>query len=230
MPKQLIDYSNTIIYKIFCNNKCITDIYIGHTTNFVKRKYQHKILCNSGKKFKIYDIIRNNGGWDNWSMIEIAKYNCQDATEARIREQEHYDLLKPSLNLIQPISNNEYKVLQIDNSVKSKDDFKNENQINSKFYCEVCNFRCVKKGDWSRHIERQKHKDNIMIQNDTEKHQKTSKNIQIFSCEICDFKCSKRGDYNRHLTRPKHVENSKMIQNDTTIKINKYEFSMYYII
>ena len=44
-------------------------------------------------------------------MIEIAKYNCQDATEARIREQEHYDLLNPSLNFIKPISNNKYTVL-----------------------------------------------------------------------------------------------------------------------
>jgi hypothetical protein len=31
-------------------------------------------------------------------MVEIAKYNCTDATEARIKEQEHYNELKASLN------------------------------------------------------------------------------------------------------------------------------------
>jgi len=65
MPKDAIGYSNTIIYKIFCNDTSVTDIYVGHTTNFIKRKYQHKVLCNTGKKLKIYDLIRKNGGWDN---------------------------------------------------------------------------------------------------------------------------------------------------------------------
>ena len=35
MPKDIIDYSNTIIYKIYCKNETITDIYVGHTTNFL---------------------------------------------------------------------------------------------------------------------------------------------------------------------------------------------------
>jgi len=34
-------------------------------------------------------------------MAEIAKYSCQDVTEARIREQEHYDLLNLSLNIFE---------------------------------------------------------------------------------------------------------------------------------
>lgn len=28
MPKDTIDYSNTIIYKIFCNDSLVTDIYM----------------------------------------------------------------------------------------------------------------------------------------------------------------------------------------------------------
>ena len=119
------DYSNTIIYKITCKDPSIQDVYVGHTTNFIKRKYQHKVLSNSSNKFKIYDTIRNNGGWDNWSMIEIGKYNCKDVTEARIREQEHYDLLKPNLNSIKPVANNEYSVISIDNSIKNNYDFTN---------------------------------------------------------------------------------------------------------
>jgi hypothetical protein len=51
----------------------------------------------SENKLKIYAIIRANGGWENWDMIEIAKYNCKNATEARIKEQEHYELSKPNV-------------------------------------------------------------------------------------------------------------------------------------
>jgi hypothetical protein len=44
---------------------------------------------------------------------------------------------------------------------------------------------------------------------DTKKHQKTSKNIDLFYCESCDFKCSKKGDWDRHTLRDKHVFNLK---------------------
>ena len=47
MPKKDIDYSKTIIYKIVCNDLNITDVYVGHTTNFIKRKARHKYDCNN---------------------------------------------------------------------------------------------------------------------------------------------------------------------------------------
>ena len=103
MPKDDIDYSNTIIYKIICNDKTINDVYVGHTTNFTKRKYLHKSACaNLYNKLKIYNIIRQNGDWDNWDMVEIAIYNCKDKTEARIKEQQHYEELKSTLNSCPP--------------------------------------------------------------------------------------------------------------------------------
>jgi hypothetical protein len=156
MPKNTIDYSNTIIYKIFCKDQTVTDTYIGHTTNFVKRKYQHKIMANCSKQLKIYETIQNNGGWDNWNMIEIATYNCKDSTEARIREQEHCDLLKPSLNLINPITKNKYFVKDID-PVEDSD-------LKNTYYCEHCEYSCIKKYNWDRHLITSKHKK--MLQGD----------------------------------------------------------------
>jgi hypothetical protein len=159
MPKDIIDYSNTIIYKIFCNDTDVKYTYIGHTTNFIKRKYQHKILCSSSKKLKIYDIIRKNGGWNNWNMIEIAKYNCQDSTEARIREQEHYDLLKPTLNTVKPISNNEYCILSIDNQINDdKDDDDTTDENKNRFSCKSCNYNTCKKSSYDDHLLSNKHK------------------------------------------------------------------------
>ena len=62
MPKKNIDYSNTVIYKIFCKNYNITDIYVGHTTNFIKRKNQHRSVCiKNNSNTKVYKIINENG-------------------------------------------------------------------------------------------------------------------------------------------------------------------------
>ncbi len=62
MPKEVIDYSNTIIYKIVCNDINIKDTYVGHTTNFVQRKYAHKQGVNNSKSYnynsKLYKFIR----------------------------------------------------------------------------------------------------------------------------------------------------------------------------
>ena len=97
MPKTEIDYSNTIFYKIYCKDESINELYIGHTTNFVQRKHAHKNSCNNEKSpcypLKVYKTIRENGGWNNWTMDIIAFHNCKDSYEARKTEQEYYDKL-----------------------------------------------------------------------------------------------------------------------------------------
>lgn len=102
MPKTDIDYQKTIIYKIVCNDLSINDCYVGHTTDFNSRKARHKHACYSkeGRKqnYKIYKIIRDNGGWDNWTMVEIEKYPCNDRLEASSRERFWYEDLNSSLN------------------------------------------------------------------------------------------------------------------------------------
>jgi hypothetical protein len=98
MPKDNVDYSNTIIYKITCKDQKIKYIYVGHTTNFIQRKYKHKInSINFKNKLNLYKIIRENGGWENWEMSEIAKYQCKNSIEAKAKEQEHYDVLNNAL-------------------------------------------------------------------------------------------------------------------------------------
>ena len=107
MPKNEIDYSNTIIYKITCKDPSINDVYVGHTTNFVQRKHAHKQCCKNDKasnyKCKLYDVIRNNGGWENWNMEIINFFNCHDHYEARQKEQEYFILLNATLNSIEPM-------------------------------------------------------------------------------------------------------------------------------
>ena len=101
MPKNVVDYSKTIIYKIVCKDLLVTDCYVGHTTDFRKRKWNHKSNSNNGNfsfNFKIYQCIRDNGGWNNWDMIEIENYPCKDGNKARARERFWYEELKANLN------------------------------------------------------------------------------------------------------------------------------------
>jgi hypothetical protein len=110
MPPQKVDYSKTIIYKICCNDLLITDVYVGHTTEFIKRKYCHKNNCNNPNiksyNLKVYQIIRANGGWDNWTMVEIEKYSCKDGNEAGARERYWYELLNAKMNKYVPNRSN----------------------------------------------------------------------------------------------------------------------------
>lgn len=102
MPRLPIDYSKTIIYKICCNDINITDIYVGHTTDLTRRRQQHKESCNNenNKKnnYNVYQFIRENGEWDNWSVIPIEEYPCENIIQASIRERYWLEELKATLN------------------------------------------------------------------------------------------------------------------------------------
>ena len=81
MPKTPIDYSKCLIYKIVCNDLNVTDLYVGHTTDFSVRKNLHKNDCNNEKgvkyNLKIYQSIRANGGWENWNMVLVEYWDYQ---------------------------------------------------------------------------------------------------------------------------------------------------------
>jgi hypothetical protein len=107
MPKVAIDYSKCVIYKIVCNDKSVTDIYVGSTTNFIKRRGEHKRLCINNKDYKIYNIINDHGGWNNWDMIQIEAYSCLNSQEAYARERELYDELNATMNMRRPYATND---------------------------------------------------------------------------------------------------------------------------
>ena len=107
MPKKPVDYSTTHFYKIVCKDLDNPNMYIGHTTNFKERKAKHKRTYNNpnSKKynFPVYKFIRDNNGFDNFEMILIETKQLNNQLEARARERELYEELKPSLNGYKPI-------------------------------------------------------------------------------------------------------------------------------
>lgn len=122
MPKNQIDYSKTIIYKLCCDDTSITDIYIGHTTNFEQRKNNHRIYCeNLNCTRYVYEFIRHYGDWDNWSMIQIEEFECANKRQAEARENYWIQTLNATLNTNKPYTTAEEKS-------KQKQDWYEENK------------------------------------------------------------------------------------------------------
>jgi hypothetical protein len=88
-------------YKIVSKDENIKEIYIGKTKNFKRRVKQHKNRCNNENdkcyNLKVYQYIRENGGWDNFDMIEI-ETNEYDNKKSAIRERELIEELNATLN------------------------------------------------------------------------------------------------------------------------------------
>jgi hypothetical protein len=142
MPRLPIDYSKTIIYKIVCNDLNITDVYVGSTTDFIRRKGEHKRKSNNESSkaynFKVYQTIRDNGGWDNFTMVEIEKCPCNDSNEAHARERYYYELLNAKLNIKYPNRTiNEYRKDNKDKIKEERKQYYKNNKEKFKEYSEI---------------------------------------------------------------------------------------------
>jgi hypothetical protein len=101
----MADYSKTIIYSIKCNTNDSL-IYVGHTTEYTKRKCWHK--CQSFVNDKpLYKMIRENGNWDNFTMTPIMEFPCENKNQACIQEEKCRLELKATLNTYRCIKNEE---------------------------------------------------------------------------------------------------------------------------
>ena len=94
------------VYKLCCNDPLITDIYIGSTRSWSRRKSNHKSICNNeiDKKYNlyVYQFIRQNGGFENWDMISLFNGSFETKRELERKEREYIEELKSSLNKIIP--------------------------------------------------------------------------------------------------------------------------------
>ena len=213
MPKTEIDYSNTVIYKITCKDPLVTDVYVGHTTNFVQRKHGHKQSCINEKSCnyncKLYKAIRANGGWDNWVMEIVAFFNCNDHYEARIKEQEYFTSLNATLNSLEPLPKPKPKPKPIETL---------EPILKTEHFCETCNVTL-------------QNQELLEVHNQTKKHCKKvvgveTKNGDKFCCEICHFNCCKKSNFDKHVMTPKHQKAILCYENATDLetKIAKCPF------
>ena len=129
------DYSKTIIYKIVCRNESVDYLYVGSSTNFKKRKNNHKNSCNNinSKAYnqKTYKLMREHGGWDNFIAIEIEKYPCNNNKEKKAREEEIRLELKANINSIRCHRSDEQKE---EYNKEYNKEYRDLNKVNLKEY------------------------------------------------------------------------------------------------
>jgi hypothetical protein len=169
------------MYKIVSNDLNVKDLYVGHTTDFRKRKNRHKSVCiNQNSKsydYKLYQFIRENGNWEYWTMVLVEKYPCNDSLEATQRERFWCEQLNATLNMRVPSrTDKEYKQdnkeyyaeymkqyyhINKDKFLKQKKEYHEKNkatihaQKNKKCVCECgCIYTYVNK---QRHLRSQQH-------------------------------------------------------------------------
>ena len=185
----ITDYSKTIMYKIVCNDLNVNDCYVGHTINMPKRKCSHKSRYNNEKdkhhNLKIYQIIRENGGWSNWSMLLVEKFQCKDKYEACKREREIFEELGAKMNTRIPYITKE----------ETKQYYQENKQQFKQYYQE--NKEELKK--YQKEYDKKHREENKEYAKKYREEKKAEMNKKI-ECEFCSKLISKRNMTRHHKT------------------------------
>ena len=89
------DYSKSIIYTIRSKDS----IYVGSTTDFANRKYQHKSsIFKNIRNSNLYKTIRDNGY--DWDMQPYKLFPCENKLELTIEEERVRQELGADLNMV----------------------------------------------------------------------------------------------------------------------------------
>ena len=93
------DYSKCMIYKLYSKDEAIKDIYVGHSTQIIRRYKEHKRCSNNmnSTEYK-YRYIREKSTFENWKIEILEFYPCDDIREATKREQYWINILGAKLN------------------------------------------------------------------------------------------------------------------------------------
>lgn len=176
------NYANSSVYKLLkqddYDNK---NIYIGSTTNFKVRKNNHKTCCNNDNaksyNLKVYQFIRDNGGWTEWTMIQLEAFPCETKKELQNRERYWIEQLKPVLNIEIPTKtlteyNKEYRDNNKEKLVENYNIYYDKNKEvilekkKEKITCEcgsiVCKHTLAKHKRTQTHIKWIEEKNNII--------------------------------------------------------------------
>jgi len=122
------DYSKSVIYKIQ-HNEDETLCYIGSTCNFRNRKYHHKNTYHNENdtnyNLKVYQMIRDNGGWDSFKCVIVEEYPCETRQQLNIKEEEYRERMKANMNTRKAFSDNkEYQKKYYDDNIDKKKEYK----------------------------------------------------------------------------------------------------------
>ena len=135
MGKQKPKFENSVVYKIYCLDSEITDIYVGVTTNLKSKDYHHRKSCTVEGYTEcnryVHQFIKSHGGWEKWRIAQIRAYKTKIKNELQLHQKlcKYVRKLKPTLN--------KYKSTETDNDYKKH--LENQaNNIQAEMYKEHC--------------------------------------------------------------------------------------------
>lgn len=194
----MANYSETIIYKIQHETQANL-VYVGHTTNFLKRTADHKTNCKSHPK-RLYQQIRDNGGWEAFRMVQIMVFPCDSKVQACIQEEKCRVELNASLNAKKAYTTPEEEKLRAADYKEANRDHANEvnkvwyqnNKEKRKAYREsIAEEQKVYKKDW---------------------YEANREKLGERNSQVCECKCGKSYTFcnrARHEKSKFHIDNSK---------------------
>ncbi len=215
------------IYKIVCSDVNVKQTYVGSTRDMRQRRNRHKHACNNengkGYNLYLYKFIRENGGWGNWSVIQVEKYEYNTKPELHARERHFIETLHAELNKQVPTrTDREYYE---DNKEKIAETHKLYNQNNkeaiaenkARYYEENKEYFAEKsKILYSKNRKeileyhkryQQENKDKILKYRQENKEKLKQKSAEKITCEC--GKVITRGCRSKHLKTALHINNSE---------------------
>jgi len=152
-----------IIYRIF-NDNFPEMTYYGSTENFDNRKYSHKSACNNpthhNHNYKLYNFIRENGGWGEWSMKPVAKLpEGTSKLDAQIEEERLRVEMDAKLCSNRAYRSNEQRLTD-HRQICAEYRKHHHEKINEKCLCSVCNGKYTH-ANKSKHFKSKKHQSKL---------------------------------------------------------------------
>jgi hypothetical protein len=152
-------------------------------------------------------MIRGNGGWDAFNMLEIEKFPCNDGNECRKRENEVMREMKANLNMRSAHCGydtvKEYNKQYRDNNKEKIKDYKKNYRIDNKETINEYNkqYRIDNK-ETIKDYKNQYYNDN--------KDKISEKALEKVTCE-CGCMCT-RASIARHRKTKKHIQRMEQLQ------------------
>ena len=91
-----------IIYLIKHKTDDTKKVYIGSTNDFKRRIKSHRVNCNNEKNekynLKLYQYIRENGGFNQYEFIILECYACNFKYDLYDREDDYIKMYDNNLN------------------------------------------------------------------------------------------------------------------------------------
>ena len=134
--------------------------YIGSTVNLKQRKRTHKSSCYNPNyhsyDLKIYETIRNNGGWDCCEITPVEEFECETRQQALIREEYWRREYKAILNTYKAFRTKD----ELKENLQKQTKKRNENaKLEISTVCE-CGVKC-KSIYKAKHVKSKRHQEFI---------------------------------------------------------------------